>query len=255
MNTLIIGAGDKSEAILKRLQPPYLIIDDGHLIDQLPKKGLFNTTKTINVLKDMDYRRARDFIAVLNAAFPEGETTLTRKNSNFLLLKALLDKPKSLSDLIVLDEEDPASVDAHQKIQTLLLSPVLRHVLTGKTTPRMDTVVLARLPRAELGDFDCFVLAHFLISLYPGQVVIPDFGFYGRDYLSRLIRENRLICGVQTLSELSPKLRQSVLLMPDKTGVVCTIEDAETLADYMGYIPGTNEYNAFILDRVFPYEV
>ena len=29
-----------------------------------------------------------------------------------------------------------------------------------------------------------------------GQVAVPDFGFYGRDIHSRLIREERLIAGV-----------------------------------------------------------
>jgi hypothetical protein len=33
------------------------------------------------------------------------------------------------------------------------------------------------------------------MSYYKGQLVIPDFGFYGRDIHSRLIREERLIAG------------------------------------------------------------
>jgi hypothetical protein len=246
MNSLIVGAGDKTDAILSRLDAPYLLIDDGPIIDCIKRKP-FNTTRhSFDILKGMDYRRARDFISVLDAVFPEGANTLTRKNSNFLILQALLDKPAKLQSLIEPDEKDPASLDAYQKIQTLLLSPVLKGVLTKPTNVRFGDVVLARLDRAALGDFDSFVLGHFLISLYPGQVVIPDFGFYGREYLTYLIRQDRLICGVRTLSELSPALRQTLLLIPDKGGQQCTYEDAITLADYEGWEPTTMEYKAIV---------
>jgi hypothetical protein len=41
-----------------------------------------------------------------------------------------------------------------------------------------------------------------------GQVVVPDLGFYGRDFHSRLIREERLIAGVnylETAKRTAPK--------------------------------------------------
>jgi hypothetical protein len=44
-----------------------------------------------------------------------------------------------------------------------------------------DTKVFARLNRAELGDFDAFVFGTLLISQFKGQVIVPDFGFYGRE--------------------------------------------------------------------------
>jgi len=47
-----------------------------------------------------------------------------------------------------------------------------------------------------------------------------------------LIREERLIAGVNFLEELSPKLRQSVLLIKDKVPKGTTVQDAETLAAY-----------------------
>jgi len=248
MNSLFIGA-DRTE-ILSRLTPPYLLIDDGPFIDRLPKRRVFNTTKhSLNILKDMDYRKARNFLHVLDAAFPEGENTLTRKNSNFLILKALLDNPKSLSNMIVPDKE-PASVDAYQKIHTLLLSPVLSRVLARDTNFNFDDVVLARLDRSVIGDFDAFVIAHFLISHYQHQVVIPDFGFYGRDYLTYLIRQDRLIAGVQTLSQLSPKLRQEVLLIEDKEGRGCTYDDAVVLTNYKGISPNAREYREQIAELV-----
>jgi hypothetical protein len=38
--------------------------------------------------------------------------------------------------------------------------------------------------------------------VFVDQVVIEDFGFYARRHLAALIREERLIAGVYTLSEL-----------------------------------------------------
>src|ERR1700709_184530 len=74
------------------------------------------------------YRRARDFIAVLDAVFPDGQNTLTKKNANFHILSALLDEPTYLHKLLKPDKKDPAKQDAYQKIETLLMSPVLRAV-------------------------------------------------------------------------------------------------------------------------------
>jgi hypothetical protein len=61
-----------------------------------------------------------------------------------------------------------------------------------------------------------------------------------------LIRERRLVAGVNTLNELTPKLRQSVLLISDKEAAGATIEDAETLARYERLAPGTNGYNDYV---------
>jgi hypothetical protein len=64
------------------------------------------------------------------------------------------------------------------------------------------------------------------------------------------MRERRLIAGVNTLNELTPKLRQSVLLIKDKEAAGATYEDAETIAMYAGLRPDTlredNDWNSFI---------
>lgn len=245
MNTLLVGASDKTEAILSRLQEPYLLIDDGPIIEAVEsKKGFhFDPEKhSIDVLKGMDYRRARDFVALINAVFPEGESTLTRKNATFELLTALLAQPDRL-DTLMPESKDPAKEDARQKIETLLLSPVLKSVLTKRSNFKLEGTIFARLDRKKLGDFDAFVLAHLLISRYGGQVVIPDFGFYGREYLSYLMREDRLVCGVYTLAELSPALRQRVLLIDEKVGGGTTAEDAEVLTDYEGISRAAHTYS------------
>lgn len=93
---------------------------------------------------------------------------------------------------------------------------MLRRVLCNPTdqfsfNPR--SVILARINRAELGDFDALALGLFVMSHYKGQIVVPDFGFYGREGHVSLIREERLIAGINFLGELPPKLRQTALLI------------------------------------------
>lgn len=250
MNSLHIGA-DKHFEI--DFSSNFLLIDDGPIIDTLtiPSRRavtLFDPPceYNLNPLQGMGYKRARDFISILDAIFPEGANTLTKKNSNFVLLNALLDNPASLKKLVRPDKTDPAQQDAYQKIQTLLLSPVLRSVLTKPTNFPLDKVVLARLDRAVLGDFDAFVLAQFLISQFKGQVIIPDGGFYLREHHVSLIRQDRLTVGLNTLDEVSRTLRQALLLIPSRTGSRTTFEDAEVLAKYAGLIPNTNEHTTFI---------
>lgn len=264
MNYLAVGA-DAPQLVLSKLDftKPLLLIDDGPAIDALteplieaanrpnkPRVTLFDPHEhSFNPLKGMDYRKARDFLSLLDATFPEGQNTLTKKNSNFVLLQALMDNPKSLDTLITPDK-DPATLDAYQKIQTLYFSPVLKQVLSSKKNTKLSGVVLVRLNRAEMGDFDCFVLAHLLIGQSKGQVAITDFGFYGRDYLSYLIREERLIAGVRTLAQLSPALRQEVLLINEKDGSRTTAEDAGVLADYHGLVGGSSVRDKFIIETV-----
>jgi hypothetical protein len=75
------------------------------------------------------------------------------------------------------DEEVGALID------DLLVSPVLRRVLCNPTnfTFNPNSVIQARKDRVELWDFDALVLGLLLMSHAKGQVVVPDFGFYGRD--------------------------------------------------------------------------
>src|ERR1700735_26576 len=74
---------------------------------------------------------------------------------------------------------------------------VLRRVLCNPMnfSFNSNSVIQARIDRAELGDFDALVLGLLLVSHAKGQVVVGDFGFYGRDIHSRLIREEQLIAG------------------------------------------------------------
>jgi hypothetical protein len=82
----------------------------------------------------------------------------------------------------------------------------------------------------ELADFDCLVLGLFLMAQFKGQLVIPDGGFYLRDAHLALIREYRLVVGVNFLDELPDKLRNGVMLMNEKVGRGATYDDAVELA-------------------------
>lgn len=117
--------------------------------------------------------------------------------------------------------------------EDLLLSPLLRAALQ-KPIPRWfysGATIGVRLNRKEIGDDDAKLVANILISQHRGPVVIYDFGCYARRHHAALIREDRLIAGVYTLSELPEKLRARAILMP-KLGKGCTFEDAVELAKY-----------------------
>ncbi|MDZ4761219.1 MAG: hypothetical protein SGJ21_09125 [Alphaproteobacteria bacterium] len=249
MNKLIVG-NDKT-IFLDHLPETFLIIDDGAIVDQIPLPARRKITQldldfhSFNPLKDIDYRRAREFIAVLDAVFPEGEDTLTKKTSNFALLNALLAQPTRLDKLIPRpSKNDAGAIDAYQKIQTLLLSPGLNRFLCNPTNFSMDGIVLARLDRAQITDFDAFVIANILISNYQADIVVPDFGFYGCSFHVSLIRQNRLIAGVNFLDE-SP-LKNQLLLIGKKLARRSTAKDAATLASYSRLLPGTNAFTDFI---------
>lgn len=250
MNKLIVGS-DKSP-IPADLPDTFLLIDDGEISDGLSIRAKhFNPEKhAFNPLKDMDDRKADAFLSVLDAVFPEGANTLTRRYSNHFLFKHLIAKPKRL-DKLALPSKDPYERDAYEKIERFLLSPVLEPVLNTTLSFTFSRKNIARLNRAEIGDFNCFVLANFLILQYPGTVIIPDFGFYACDFHASLIRQNRLIAGINSFDEV-PKFRSQLLLIETKIASQCTPEDAETLAQYSGKAPGTNTYNDFIAASIAP---
>ena len=133
-------------------------------------------------------------------------------------------------------KSSPGHVWAYDKISDLLVSPILERVLNRGNTLSFSGTILARLNRAELGDTDCAALAHFLISRYKYTVVVPDFGFYGRKSHISLIRQNRLIAGVNFLDE-SP-LKNELLLIDKKSASRCTLfRCQDTLPNTVGFSP------------------
>jgi hypothetical protein len=253
MNALTVGF-DKTP-LLHYLPKQFLLIDDGPLIDQLDlphTKAItfFDVDKhTFNPLKDIDYRRAREFLGVLDAVFPEGANTLTKRYSNFQLLTALLSRPKRLDRLIADTKE---TQDAYQKIQTLLLSPVLSRVLNNPTNMSFKGTIIARLDRAVLGDFDCFVLANLLISQYAGTAVIPDFGFYASPFHVSLIRQDRLVAGISTFEEV-PTMKHQLLSIHTKVASHASSDDAEILALYCsGFRRGSEGFASYVEQAIRP---
>jgi hypothetical protein len=238
MNQLHVGFS-------KEIQPPeggYLLIDDEVAV--VPRARIFDPpTHCLNPLENIDYKKARELADALYTASPQGETTLTVRNGKRSLLQGLLSADRL--DRIAFGKEE---AEAQAMVGDLLTSPVLKKMLCNATNFSFNphSVILARVNRKELGDFDALIIGLLLMAHYEGQVIVPDFGFYGRECHTRLIREERLIAGVNVLGELSPKLRQSVLLIKDKVARGTTVEDAEKLAEYERLAPGTNGFNDYV---------
>jgi hypothetical protein len=175
---------------------------------------------------------------------PQGDNTLTVRNGKRALLKALLKADRL--DRVKGDEEVKALID------DLLVSPVLRRVLCNPANFSFNpnSAILAKVSRTEPEDFDALVLGLLPMSHAKGQIVVEDFGFYGRDIHSRLIREERLIAGVNFLSELPEKLQRTVLLINVKIPSGTTVEDAEELARYEPLARGTNAFMDFVAKAI-----
>lgn len=238
MNKLYVG-------FHKSIEPPKrgLFIHDE--VPDISRARVFDPAKhSFNPLKGIDYRKARAIADALYTASPQGENTLTVRNGKRALLKALLSATRL--DKIEGDEEVTGMIG------DLLQSPVLKNVLCNATNFSFspNSLILAKLNRAQLGDFDALVLGLFLIEQFKGQVVVPDFGFYGRETHVSLIRENRLVAGVNFLGELAPRLRNATLLIEDREASGALFDDAVVLAQLAGLRPDPshddNPYNRFI---------
>lgn len=253
MNHLLIGHADKTEQFLQIAKGGFLLIDDGPIADafveHFPRAVQFDVhTDSFNPLDNLDYHAARNFAALLYGLSPQGENTLTVRNGRRALVKLLLTKPRRLDRLP--RSVEPADLEALGMVDELLLSPVLRKILCSASNRSFSyrplRKVIAKIDRAALGEFDALVIATLLISQFAGPVVIPDFGFYGRDFHTNLVWQDRLTAGLNSLSEVTARLQQALLTIGDKHGSRCTWEDALTLARYDGHVPGTVAHTEFV---------
>lgn len=246
MNLLVIGR-DKTP-ILEHLPGTFLLIDDGPLIDALtiPKRRKvthFDVAKHhFNPVKNLNPFTARKLARLIYAASPEAPHTLTVRNGRRELAKLLLNAKRL--DKITGNRKDPAIAEALGMIDDILFSPLLKDILTKPKNFSTNGIVLVRLNRTELDEDDCFLLANLLIEQYKHTVIIPDFGFYGHKGHTALIRQNRLIAGVNYLSE--SELKNDLLLIDTKIGHHCLSEDAEILAEYAGKTRGTIAFTEFV---------
>ncbi|HVR57223.1 MAG TPA: hypothetical protein VMT72_10390 [Pseudolabrys sp.] len=234
MNFLKIGLADKHFEYPKGS----LVITDEPIL----KRGVkvYDPSKHgLNALP-MQYREAREFAA---AVFPDKDL-MTYRNGRRALTRLVMDADRLDGLNYTRDDDDQ---EARGVVEDILLSPLLRTALR-KTIPRWfysGATIIARLNRKEIGEDDARIIASILIAQFKGQIVLEDFGFYARPFHTSLIREDRIMAGVFTLSELDEKLRQMCLLM-ETEAVGCTYEDAQVLAKYEGHVPGTNAVNAFV---------
>lgn len=250
MNQLFIG-------LTKIIEPEQRCLFIHDEVPDIPRARLFDPAKhSFNPLKNMSYEKQCHFVDLIDALFPRGDGTLTKDTGLDFIAEALESKPKTLADLIPVPDHKspPGHIWAYNKIRRILRSPVLKNVLCKPTNFSFakNSLILARLNRIELTDFDALLLGWLLIEQFKGQVVVPDFGFYGRDVHVSLLRENRLIAGVNFLSELPPKLRNSLLLVEDKIASGTTFDDAEVLADFARIPRGTNAFNSFVDEAMNP---
>jgi len=255
MNLLNVGR-DKTPILnllrgIKRLTR-YLLLDNGDVINKLffPKnwhiERLDFSKNRLDLLKDITYERASLYADAFEASFPGGPTTLQKQESGIVFLESLVSEPKSLDTLI----RKPKKTDsnghhaAYGKMQRIFLSPVLSSFLSGPTNFSLSGVVLARLD-TRLTRFDRILLANILASAYPHQVIITDLGQYACDIHRTLLRENRLIAGVNSLAEVP--FQDELFSIEHKIGAKTTAKDAETLADYCCEFPrGTNGYAEYV---------
>jgi hypothetical protein len=220
---------------------PFLYLHDE--IPEIPRARIFNPLKdSFNPLKQIDHKKARELTEIIFTIYAKGSDTLTLQRGKMKLPQLLLDARRV--DQIKGDD------DVQPIINDILFSPVLKSILCSKMqfSFNANSTILARINRAELGDHDALLLTLLLVSQYNGQVIIPDFGFYGRPIHSYLIRQNRLIAGVQTLDQVPPELLPDLITTTVPQGTL--YRDAVTLAEQAGLRPDPlreeNPFNEFI---------
>jgi hypothetical protein len=230
-------------------------------VPRIPRARYFDYRKhSIDLLSNLTYPKICDIVDAFDALFVVTGGTLTESTGLEYMAERLDHIPDAgkMVDLIPEpDKKDPPGYHwAYGKVQRLMRSPVLRQVLTGKPnfTLDPDRPTFVRLNRAEIGEWDALALGLFFIAQAKNTVVIPDFGFYGRDTHTQLIREQRLTAGVHFLDQLPVKLKRTVLMIPEKVLCGALYEDAALIARHKGMIPDTIEYIDFVATAMRPSE-
>lgn len=249
MNKLQIGfSKDFQNDFSEFRKHGFLLIADE--VPHIPKGRTFDLTlHSFNPLKDITEKRARELADALYAMTPGGENTLTVRNGRIALQEAFMQSDR-------LDRLETKDEEAQRMVKDILFNPIVRRVLCNPTnfSLKPSSVVLLPLNRAELGRKDALILGLIFMNAFQGQLIVPDFGFYGRDAHIALIEQDRLIAGVNFLDELPKQLRQAALLIKDKIPLHATFDDAELLAKYEGLRPDplreANTYDDFIREAI-----
>ncbi len=154
------------------IAPPkggYLFIHDE--VPDLPRARVFDPTiHSFNPLQQLTYRGANELVEIFDALFSRGDSTLTKDTGLDFIAEALDQAPASLDTLIPVPDRKSSTghVWAYGKVRRLMRSPVLSRMLCTPTNfsfnPR--STILARVNRAELGDFDALAIGLFLMAHY-----------------------------------------------------------------------------------------
>lgn len=198
-----------------------------------PARHNFNPLTTTG-LSDIDcYRRRTSFVETIDLLFPRGDSTLTKDTGLEFIAQRLEENPDTLRDLIPKPDRasTPAHIWAYNRIQRILRSPVLSQVFCRPKQFDFSGVVLARINRAELTDFDALVLGLFLINRCKGQIIIPAGEFYLRETHVNLVREDRLITGITSFASVPLHIRDALITVPDKYAALALYEDALIVAN------------------------
>lgn len=245
MNKLFVGSPH-----IKAKQG-FLLVDDGPVAQDFLKRKSGVTVfdpliHSFNPIAGIDEAAACDFVEMIYPS--QGSETLTVRNGKWALTQAVFKYPS-------LDEIRWGTSDAQKEakgvVEKIRFFPVLESVFCGTPNFSFDAnrSIVAVIDRAQLGEFAATVLGLALIAQGKGQIIIPDFEHYGRPFHKALIRQNRLMAGVPTLSALHKDLRGLCMRM-EKIGSGVVYEDALELAKYKKLRPDPlragNDYDKFI---------
>ena len=80
---------------------------------------------------------------------------------------------------LTFDKSD-AGKEAEAAIKYLLFIPEIANILCNATNFSFKGPVLAKIDRAKFGDRHAFLPGSLIVAQYKGQLIIDDWGFYGR---------------------------------------------------------------------------
>jgi hypothetical protein len=123
------------------------------------------------------------------------------------------------------------------KVGMLLMSPTIRNIVgQGTLLTPSDTILIANLDRAKIGDTTARLLGGLLMVRSTGPLYVHNFAFFaGRsDGLTSLFPQERLTLTLNYLDELTPQMRQEALNIEDKFVFRSNHKDADELSFYLG---------------------
>ena len=235
---LLIGHADKTrEAIANAPSSFLLIADDTSLFEEhFPRAKVFDVHQhSFNPLRGIDDIRAREFAEAL---YPDKDL-MTYRNGKRALTRMFLEASR-LDKLPAIKHS--GYDDAKETVDDLLLSPIARRVLCNPTNFSFKGVVLARLNRAELGDYLCKLFSVLLIGQVKRHVIVLDGGYHLRDFHTSLVWQERLTVGLRNLSDVSDTLKDALLTIKDKRIYRTSRRDAEELIIYTKHTEPRNLY-------------